>query len=121
MSRRVMSAATSLVCLIMLPLTTATSIVRLTLPPSIIAMNTPGLTLLPSILLSGYIAPRETLPTPLYLLSEIFPVTHFIQISRGIVVRGAGLSDLMPSVNALLILAAVLTAAATTRFRKSMS
>ena len=54
------------------------------------ALQMTQLTLLPAILLSGYIAPRETLPVPLYLLSNIFPVTHFIQISRGIVVRGTG-------------------------------
>ncbi len=85
------------------------------------AMQMTMLTTLPAILLSGYIAPRETLPGPLYLLSEIFPVTHFIQISRGIVVRGAGLYDLLPSVVALLLLTIVLIAIATTRFRKSMA
>src|SRR5207253_3879650 len=62
------------------------------------AMQMTLLTTLPSILLSGYITPRETLPGPLYLLSALFPVTHFIQISRGIAVRGAGLADLLPSV-----------------------
>ena len=44
------------------------------------------LTLLPSILLSGYISPRETLPGPLWVLSNSFPVTHFITIARGIIV-----------------------------------
>jgi ABC-type multidrug transport system permease subunit len=77
------------------------------------------LTLLPSILLSGYFAPRETLPGPLYLLSNIIPVTFFIQIMRGIVVRGAGLLDLLPSVLALLLLTLILLALATTRFRKN--
>jgi ABC transporter DrrB family efflux protein len=79
------------------------------------------LTLLPSILLSGYIAPRETLPGPLYLLSNILPVTHFIQIMRGVAVRGAGLMDLLPSVLALLLITVILLALATTRFRKSIA
>ncbi len=79
------------------------------------------LTLLPSILLSGYIAPRETLPGPLYLLSNIFPVTYFIQIMRGVVVRGAGLADLLPSVVSLIILTIVLLALSTARFRKSIA
>jgi ABC-type multidrug transport system permease subunit len=79
------------------------------------------LTLLPSILLSGYIAPRETLPGPLYLLSDFFPVTFFIQIMRGIVVRGAGFWDLLPSVLALLLLTVILLALSTTRFRKSVA
>jgi len=83
------------------------------------ALQFTGLTNLPSILLSGYIAPRETLPVPLYMISNIFPVTHFIQIIRGIVVRGAGLADLIPSTFWLLFLTVVLIGAATLRFRKS--
>ena len=79
------------------------------------------LTLLPSILLSGYIAPRETLPAPLYLLSTVFPVTHFIQIIRGVVVRGAGFTDLLPSVLSLLLIALILLTLSTTRFRKSIA
>ena len=79
------------------------------------------LTLLPSILLSGYIAPRETLPGVLYLLSDVFPVTYFIQIARGIIVRGAGFFDLLPNLLALLIIAAVLLTLATIRFRKSVA
>jgi ABC-type multidrug transport system permease subunit len=85
------------------------------------ALQLTMLTALPSILLSGYISPRETLPGPLYLLSEIFPVTHFMQISRGIIVRGTGFLDLLPSVVALVVLTIVLIAAATARFRKSLA
>lgn len=51
------------------------------------ALQFSQLTLLPSILLSGYIAPRETLPGPLAILSQFIPATHFISISRGIMVR----------------------------------
>ena len=79
------------------------------------------LTVLPSILLSGYISPRENLPGPLYILSLMLPVTHFIQICRAIAVRGAGLIDVMPSVLALVVIATVLIVASTTRFRKSVS
>ncbi|MEN6415849.1 MAG: ABC transporter permease [Armatimonadota bacterium] len=75
---------------------------------------------LPSIRLSGYIAPRDTLPGPLYLLSDIFPVTHFIQISRGVVVRGAGFFDLLLSVIWLVFLTIVLIAGVTAGFRKSI-
>ena len=85
------------------------------------AMQMSLLVTMPSILLSGYIAPRETLPVPLYLLGDLFPVTHFILISRGIVVRGAGFTDVLPSVAWLVVLAVVLIAAATMRFRKSLA
>jgi ABC-type multidrug transport system permease subunit len=85
------------------------------------AMQLSMLVTLPSILLSGYIAPRETLPLPLYLLGNLFPVTHFIQISRGIVSRGATLSDLLPSVAWLIFLSVALITGSTARFRKSLS
>jgi ABC-2 type transport system permease protein len=79
------------------------------------------LTVMPSILLSGYIAPRETLPGILWLLSYILPTTHFIQIMRGVVVRAAGFNDLLPSVIALVIIAAILLTVSTLRFRKSIA
>ncbi len=79
------------------------------------------LTLLPSILLSGYISPRETLPGPLWVLSNVLPVTHFIQIARGIIVRGAGFTDVLPSMLNLCLITVLLIALATSRFRKSMA
>ena len=83
------------------------------------ALQMTMLTVMPSILLSGYIAPRDTLPGPLLILSYLFPVTHFMQIVRGIMVRGADFSDVFPSVAYLIILTAVLLTAATMRFRKT--
>ncbi len=85
------------------------------------AMQMTMLTLLPSILLSGYITPRETLPVPLYFLGNLFPVTYYIQIIRGIMVRGAGFTDLIWSVVPLTALMLILITAATTRFRKSVA
>ena len=77
--------------------------------------------LLPSIMLSGYIFPISSLPGPLRLISKILPATHFISISRGIIIRGAGFMDLWPDVVALLILAAILVAGSTRAFRKTIS
>jgi len=74
--------------------------------------------MLPSILLSGFVFPRETMPGPLYLISFIIPVTHFLEILRGIIVRGAELNDLWPSLLALLLTTSVLISVATMRFRK---
>ena len=79
------------------------------------------LTILPSILLSGYLAPLETLPGALTLISNVIPARHYIEISRGIMVRGATLGELwVPSV-ALLALTAGLLLIATARFRKTIS
>jgi ABC-2 type transport system permease protein len=77
--------------------------------------------LLPSIMLSGYIFPISSLPAPLRLLSKVLPATHFIAISRGIIIRGAGFMDLWPNVAALLILAVILVAGSTRAFRKTIS
>ncbi|MBI3721919.1 MAG: ABC transporter permease [Fimbriimonas ginsengisoli] len=74
---------------------------------------------MPSILMSGFVFPRETMPGPLYLVTFALPVTFFLQILRGVIVRGAGLPDLLPSLFALLLITVVLLALATARFRKS--
>jgi ABC-2 type transport system permease protein len=77
--------------------------------------------LLPSIMLSGYIFPIASLPVPLQYVSKILPATHFIAISRGIIIRGAGFMDLWPNVLALVILATILVAISTRAFRKTIS
>jgi ABC-2 type transport system permease protein len=77
--------------------------------------------MLPSIMLSGYIFPIASLPVPLQWISKILPATHFIAISRGIIIRGAGFMDLWPNVVALVILAVILVAISTRAFRKTIS
>jgi ABC-type multidrug transport system permease subunit len=77
--------------------------------------------LLPSIMLSGYIFPLSSLPLPLRIVAQLLPATHFIKISRGIIIRGAGFLDLWPSVVALLVLAVLLVAGSTRAFRKTVS
>jgi ABC-2 type transport system permease protein len=77
--------------------------------------------LLPSFMLSGYIFPIASLPRFLQLLAPLLPATHFIAISRGIIIRGASFMDLWPSVAALLALSAILVALSTRAFRKTIS
>ena len=77
--------------------------------------------LLPSIMLSGYIFPLTSLPGPLRIVSQILPATHFIAISRGIIIRGAGFLDLWPSVAALLLISSLLVAGSTRAFHKTIS
>jgi len=74
---------------------------------------------LPSILMSGFVFPRDTMPGPLFLLSHALPVTFFLEILRGVAVRGAGLLDLWPSLLALLLITTILLGLSTARFRKS--
>ena len=85
------------------------------------AIQLAQMVLLPSIMLSGYIFPLSSLPGPLRVLSQILPATHFIAISRGIIIRGAVFSDLWHSVAALLAIAAVLLAGSTRAFHKTIS
>jgi ABC-2 type transport system permease protein len=77
--------------------------------------------LLPSIMLSGYIFPLSSLPGPLRALAQILPATHFIAISRGIVIRGASFNDLWEHVGALLLIAVILVAGSARAFRKTIS
>ena len=77
--------------------------------------------LLPSVLLSGYIFPISSLPLPLRVISYVLPATHFIKISRGIVIRGATFFDLWDSVAALLAISIVLIAASARAFQKTVT
>lgn len=77
--------------------------------------------MLPSIMLSGYIFPLSSLPGPLRVLAQILPATHFIAISRGIIIRGASFVDLWPDVVALLLISGLLIAGSTRAFRKTIS
>ena len=77
--------------------------------------------LLPSIMLSGYIFPLSSLPGPLRVLARILPATHYIAISRGIIIRGAGFADLWPSLAALVLISAVLIGMSARAFHKTIS
>ena len=77
--------------------------------------------MLPSVLLSGFVFPREQMPLPIYGLSYLLPVTYFIQILRGIVLRGAGWFDLLPWTSGLAICCVVILALSVLRFRKQIA
>jgi ABC-2 type transport system permease protein len=77
--------------------------------------------LLPSIMLSGYIFPIASLPVPMQWLSRVIPATHFIKISRAIIIRGASFFDFWPSVVSLIVLSVILIAASARAFKKTVS
>jgi len=77
--------------------------------------------MLPSILLSGYVFPIGSLPRPLQIVSSLLPATHFIKISRAIIIRGATFTDLWPNVAALLAISTVLIALSARAFQKTVS
>jgi ABC-2 type transport system permease protein len=53
-----------------------------------------GGTMLPSTMLSGMIFPIASLPLPMQVISNVIPARWFIQISRGIMLKGAGIAEL---------------------------
>jgi ABC transporter DrrB family efflux protein len=77
--------------------------------------------MLPSILLSGFVFPREEMPFPIYWVSFALPATWFIEILRGIILRGADVIDLTPSIIGLSVCCVVVLAASVLRFQKRLS
>jgi ABC-2 type transport system permease protein len=84
------------------------------------AMQRAQMILLPSIMLSGYIFPLSSLPWGLRMVSQVLPATHFIAISRGIILRGAGFPELWEHVAALTAIAVILVFLGATGFRKTV-
>lgn len=75
---------------------------------------------LPQLLLSGFMFPFEGMPRPAQLLSELFPLTHFLRIVRGIVLRGADLGMLGQDLWPLGVFFVLFILIATIRFRKRL-
>jgi ABC-2 type transport system permease protein len=84
------------------------------------AMQLAFLTILPSIFFSGYIFPRETMPKFFYVLSYFVPATYFIDITRGIILRGAGWVHLWIDAAALFVFGAMLLVIAARRFQNKV-
>ena len=84
------------------------------------AMQMTFFVFLPSILLSGFMFPFAGMPTVVQWLAEVLPLTHFLRLIRGVMLRGATLLDLWPDVLALLAFTAVMMTAAILRFRKRL-
>jgi len=85
------------------------------------AMQFAFLLMLPSVLLSGFMFPRNEMPAPIYLLSFVIPVTYFIEILRGVVLRGADFVDLIPQVIGLSACTVVILVLSVGRFRKQVA
>lgn len=75
---------------------------------------------LPSILLSGFMFPYEGMPRPAQWIAEALPLTHFVRLVRGILLRGAGLGELAPELYALGLFFLLTLGLAVLRFRKRL-
>jgi ABC-2 type transport system permease protein len=84
------------------------------------AMQMTFFVFLPSILLSGFMFPFAGMPQAAKWVAEVLPLTHFLRLIRGIMLRGAGMLELWPEVLALLAFIVVMMAAAILQFRKRL-
>jgi len=84
------------------------------------AMQISFFTFLPQILLSGFMFPYAGMPVPAQYLSEILPLTHFLRLVRGIMLRAAGAEDLWHSVAALGVFIVIVFTLAVTRVHKRL-
>ena len=84
------------------------------------AMQMAFFVFLPSMMLSGFMFPFSGMPQAVQRFAEIVPLTHFLRMIRGIMLRGADLRELWPEVAAMGAFTVVVMAAAILRFRKRL-
>jgi ABC-2 type transport system permease protein len=84
------------------------------------AFMTTFLVFMPAILLSGFMFPVSSMPEIFQWITLVDPVRHYLEIVRGLFLKGVGLEALWPQYVALLVIGAALLGFATTRFRKTV-
>ncbi len=77
-------------------------------------------TFLPQILLSGFMFPYAAMPRPAQWIAEGLPLTHFLRLVRGIMLRGVSITTLWEPLLALLLFTAIALTLAVTRVRKRL-
>lgn len=82
------------------------------------AMQMSFLMFLPTMLLSGFMFPREGMPVLAQKLGLVMPLTYFLQILRGIILKGVGLESLFRYIWPMIVLLGVIYALALLRFGK---
>jgi ABC-2 type transport system permease protein len=82
------------------------------------AMQLATMTLLPGIFLSGYIFPVDNMPSVFQAVSRVIPATSVMEISRGVILRGAGLPELWTKSLILIAMGVVVLLVAANRCRK---
>src|SRR6185503_1142794 len=75
---------------------------------------------LPSMLLSGFMFPFRGMPEWAQALGEVFPLTHFLRVVRGILLKGSGASEIGQSVWPLALILAVVSTVAMLRYQRTL-
>jgi ABC-2 type transport system permease protein len=113
----VLGVAGSLFILAGLSLGLFISTISATQPEAFLAMF---LFLLPAIILSGFLYPVETMPVPFQHLTLANPLRHFLEIVRGVFLRGAGFPELAIQFAVLAVMSLTGLALATRRFHRTL-
>jgi ABC transporter DrrB family efflux protein len=74
--------------------------------------------ILPSFLLSGFVFPRDSMPLVMKWAGYVIPVSYYIDMMRGIVLRGTGWTDVWPHAAALAVICTVCLGLSIVGFRK---
>jgi ABC-2 type transport system permease protein len=75
--------------------------------------------LLPFVFLSGYVFPIDGMPTVFQWITRVIPANYFIQVLRGVVLRGATMAELWEPITWLAVYTVVIIALAVARFQKT--
>ena len=75
---------------------------------------------LPSLLLSGFMFPFRGMPQWAQVIGEVFPLTHFLRIVRGILLKGNGFDDVAPELWPIGLFAAVALTIGVKRYRQTL-
>jgi len=75
---------------------------------------------MPSIMLSGFIFPFHGMPDWAQWIGEALPITHFLRIVRGILLKGSGIPEIWPDVWPMILFLFVAGTVAVRRFRKTL-
>ena len=84
------------------------------------AMQVSFFFVLPNILLSGFMFPRQAMPLVFQWLGALLPLTHFLKVLRGILLKGVGVPELWQEMVLLVVFAVGLIALAVRRFHKTL-
>jgi ABC-2 type transport system permease protein len=75
---------------------------------------------LPSILLSGFMFPFAGMPQWAQYVGSVFPLTHFLRVVRGVLLKGNGLAEVLPHVWPIALFLLVAAGVALLRYRETL-
>jgi len=85
------------------------------------AMQMSFFVFMPSVLLSGFMFPREAMPQLFYVMGYLLPLTFYLEIVRGIILKGIGINYLMSQLFALTVFIIAVLTASIMKFQKKIS